>query len=181
MVRSAYYHSNSGSIRNRGESSTWNNQEGFWQSIWDLNFMNGVKSFIWRACQESLLTCLNLQKRKLMANSLCPICHLHEESITHILWDCESGKDVWSECHKIIQKIYLPPMSFRDIWAHLSTSLKQDELQLVTYIARLLWNRRNDLVFNKNFMHPNMLLAKAQDELTAFLSTQSLFNPISSI
>lgn len=108
-VRSAYHLSNSRSLRNDGESSHGTNQENLWSSIWILNVINGVKSFIWRACHESFPTCLNLQKRKLRVDSLSPICRLHDESIAHILWDCESAKDVRSQCHKLIQKISCPP------------------------------------------------------------------------
>lgn len=51
-------------------------------------------------------------------------------------------------------------------------------MHLVAYIARSLWHRRNDFVFNDKFMHPNLLPVKAQDDLSAFSSVPQTFIPI---
>lgn len=115
-----------------------------------------------------------------MAEYLYPICRLYEESTTHTLWKCEGAKDVWAQCHKKIQKLSLPPLSFLDIWSHLSNSLNQFKLQAAAYITKLILNKRNDWVHNDKFLHPNLLLAKAQEELTSYLSAQNHSNLITS-
>jgi hypothetical protein len=35
---------------------------------------------------------------------MCPICGTEEETTLHILWNCESTKDVWSSMSRTFQK-----------------------------------------------------------------------------
>ena len=60
--------------------------------------------FGWRACNEILPTKLNLSKRKIIADAMCPICLRFPESVVHTLWDCGAARDVWAGSLKILQK-----------------------------------------------------------------------------
>lgn len=58
--------------------------------------------------------------------------------------------------------------SFMDIWMMLTTILTQDELEEATSITKLIWNRRNEVVHQKGFSHPNSIITKAKEELKFF-------------
>lgn len=66
-----------------------------WPAIWKLRIPNKIKVFGWRACNEILPTKLNLSKRKIIADAMCPICLRFPESVVHVLWECGAARDVW--------------------------------------------------------------------------------------
>ncbi|KAF5452348.1 hypothetical protein F2P56_027355 [Juglans regia] len=45
-----------------------------WTNCWKFQFPNAVKTFLWRACLESLPTRFNLVKKQICESSKCPIC-----------------------------------------------------------------------------------------------------------
>jgi hypothetical protein len=62
------------------------------------------KNFVWHACHEILPTRVNLHRRKIVDDALCPLCGIEEESVIHVLWQCPSAADVWSVWCKKLQK-----------------------------------------------------------------------------
>ena len=65
-----------------------------WPAIWKLRIPNKIKVFGWKACNEILPTRLNLSKRKIIVDAMCPICLRFPESVFHALWDCGAARDV---------------------------------------------------------------------------------------
>lgn len=45
-----------------------------------------LKNFLWYACHEILPTRVNLHRRKIVEDALCPLCGSEEESVIHVLW-----------------------------------------------------------------------------------------------
>ena len=66
-----------------------------WMALWKFRIPNKIKVFGWRACNEILPTKLNLSKRRIIDDAMCPICMRFSESAIHALWECEAAKDVW--------------------------------------------------------------------------------------
>jgi hypothetical protein len=79
------------------------------------------------ACHNILPTKVNLLRRNITTDDLCPLCEREKETTGHILWSCPSARDVWMECGRKIQKFpsaeedfikifptFLP--SARDVW-----------------------------------------------------------------
>ena len=66
----------------------------FW-SIWQLRVPNKVKIFLWRACTDALPIKVNLQKRRVLDNSVCSLCQRAPEDIFHAVWSCEAIQSVW--------------------------------------------------------------------------------------
>jgi hypothetical protein len=58
-----------------------------------------VKMFLWRALNNLLLTRQNLFKKGVTSDEMCPICGLEEESVSHIIWECQFARDVWGDVH----------------------------------------------------------------------------------
>jgi hypothetical protein len=60
--------------------------------------------FLWKACNNILPTKENLFKRGIVDDHLCLICGLQTKIVGHILWSCQSARDVWFGNLKMIQK-----------------------------------------------------------------------------
>ncbi|XP_059451001.1 uncharacterized protein LOC132181785 [Corylus avellana] len=83
-----------------------------WHFLWNLPIPNAEKHFFWRACHEILPTRDNLWRRKVIDDPRCPICESKEESTFHILWQCQSAKDVWGVGNLKFQKSVFVGPSF---------------------------------------------------------------------
>ena len=76
------------------ESSRGSAGKDVWLAIWKLRIPNQIRGFGWRACNEILPTRLNLSKRKIIADAMCPICLRFPKSVVDALWDCGAARDV---------------------------------------------------------------------------------------
>ena len=56
------------------ESSRGYIGKGIWSVLWKLRIPNKIKVFGWRACNDILPTKLNLSKRRIIDDVMCPIC-----------------------------------------------------------------------------------------------------------
>lgn len=74
------------------------------KKIWELNVPDSVKVFIWKALSEVLPTKCNLFKRKIIDNSLYPICEQIEETSCHALWSYVAASNVWADSLNSVQK-----------------------------------------------------------------------------
>jgi hypothetical protein len=115
LVSSAYHMVKEMEIETQPESSTKRGQNELWKGIWNMRSPNVVKNFMWRACKNILPTKENLMKKKIIEESLCPICMLKVETTFHALWDCLASRDVWGASLRIFQKKF-------SIWLRLQSS-----------------------------------------------------------
>ena len=67
-----------------------------WSKIWCLEVPNKVKNLIWHACTNSLPTKVNLAHCKIISDSLCDICRVHQEDTVHALFCCPVLSSLWS-------------------------------------------------------------------------------------
>lgn len=58
--------------------------------MWNLNIYEKLKVFLWRVANNILLTNEVLEKRTGEMDSICCICGEHEETLMHILKDCQT-------------------------------------------------------------------------------------------
>ena len=66
-----------------------------WLVLWKLSIPNKIKIFGWRACNDILLTWINLVKRRIINEDKCPICTREVETAIHVLWGYAAVIDVW--------------------------------------------------------------------------------------
>jgi hypothetical protein len=152
----------------KGSTSTLNINKQFWRKLWSIKVSLVARVFLWKTCSNILPTKPNLCKRGVVDNPLCPICKSEGETMEHILWNCKSAKDVWSAYNSKIQKLPTMEMDFASIIIILTERLEEEELQLVTVVARLIWLRRNNVVFGGVFMSPVQILETAISQLENF-------------
>lgn len=57
-----------------------------WKGIWSLKVPNRVKTLIWQAGLDSLLSKVNLRRRKIPKDDICQNCGLDQETTFHAIW-----------------------------------------------------------------------------------------------
>lgn len=67
-----------------------------WKQIWQLGVARIVKHFLWKAVSNTLPTRLNLFKRRVIEDPMCPVCKREAKLVAHVLWSCPAIGDVWA-------------------------------------------------------------------------------------
>ncbi|KAF5451861.1 hypothetical protein F2P56_026923 [Juglans regia] len=167
-VKSGYHLERSRRGREKGCSSKSKVGKEVWNKIWKLNTPEVVKMFIWKAVVNNLPTKLNLNRRRVIENPLCPVCGRENESICHILWSCSAAADVWADKESPVQKWQGMEEDFMDLWVKLTEKLPRQDLDLVATVMRNMWWRRNAFIFDNIFKGPSELFLQAQETLKGF-------------
>ena len=97
------------------ESSRQWDPDPLWKRIWRARAPAKVKSFLWRACHESLSTNSGLFKRKVIATPICDLCRDQSEDGLHALWACPVVTQVWTLAPEFAALRKSAPMSFSDL------------------------------------------------------------------
>ena len=94
-----------------------------WGVIWKLAIPNAGKNFMWRAYHNLLPTKRNLLSRKVVKEPMCPFCEMEEETVSHIIWECPSSRDVWGAKGSIFHKCNI-------FWSGIYSSSEQDSVEV---------------------------------------------------
>lgn len=113
----------------------------FWAGVWRLNVPSKVKSFVWRACTNSLPTLANLLKRKMVSSPTCSSCLREPETILHAVWGCDSIKSVWNRDFSGLNGGTHPLESFAELFGLVLVNPRGAELFAMTCWS--LWTRWN--------------------------------------
>ncbi|XP_042944540.1 uncharacterized protein LOC122278417 [Carya illinoinensis] len=129
-VKSAYHMQKEAIEMLKEQPSGGTQKQKSWTDCWKLQIPNATKTFLWRACLESLPTMLNLSKKKIVESPSCPICCREEESTIHALWNCSSAMDVWCQGPISFQKSSLREVNFKDLYEHISEQCDQKLIEM---------------------------------------------------
>ncbi|KAG7967870.1 hypothetical protein I3843_08G121900 [Carya illinoinensis] len=157
-VRSAYYLQQSLMRQMKGECSSIVTGLIDWKHLWSLNVPMRIKLF-------------NLANRKVVDVDLCSICKREVESALHVVWCCPAASDVWAMPGCPIHKWSCSFPDFYALWLSLCTKLDVDALQLVCFIMRRIWLRRNYFVHGKDLESPQQVVIAATADRDMFLSS----------
>jgi hypothetical protein len=135
-VRSAYHLGKDIQQRSRGECLNTDKGMDVWKALWSLKVHNSVKLFMWKACNNLLPSKLNLFRRGVVVDNLCPYYWREEESVIHALWSCPAAQDVWGCGPLIFQKSCSLGTSFLSNFASFLMLCSKDELDLLAVLAR---------------------------------------------
>jgi ribonuclease HI len=167
-VRSAYHILKENEVEQEAGGSSCSLKSSIWKSIWQLQIPNAEKHFLWRACREILPTRDNLCKRRVLSDPICPICEREPETTFHALWQCPSARDVWSAGRKLFQKSRFDGPDFMQVVDSIFSRGDRDEVAQFVSITRRIWLRRNGLVHEGSFLHPNRLVQQAIQAVEQF-------------
>jgi hypothetical protein len=151
--------------RDLAGSSSPRDASTIWKEIWRLKVPNVEKNFMWRACHDILPTRKNLCR---IDNPRCPIYDLEEETAVHVLWECPSVRDMWSVGSMKLQKSTITRNFFLQIGEDVFQRCSAEEILMFVCIARRIWLRRNEVVHEGIFLHPNTIVCRSQCALDDF-------------
>ena len=130
-----------------GESSHGDPRTPFSKQIWQLKIPPKIRIFSWKACVNALPTLLNLKKRGVNMDGMCPVCGLEAKSIYHALFKCGGVKeiwDLWKECPIVIGA---KNMDFSYLAFKLLDVGTPRDMELLVVVAWAIWHNRNLRVF----------------------------------
>nr|POE95048.1 mitochondrial phosphate carrier protein 3, mitochondrial [Quercus suber] len=134
---------------------------------------------MWRAGTDSLPSKMNLLKRKVLCNDLCPDCKLESESSFHALWTCRVVAPVWKSKFEWLRKLAVRCNSFLDV-----IKLCQDHnglLDLLAMTGSLLWSRRNQLRHGEKAIQLHLINATASENLWEFQNAAAPPCPVANV
>ena len=112
-----------------------------WKTIWRLNVPNRVKSLVWRAGRDALPTRVNLVRRRVLTDALCPECKVQSEDTQHALWSCPILKDVWKVNFEKLVTDTGSCSNFLEVLER--AAAEKPSLDLFAMIVAEIWQRRN--------------------------------------
>ena len=142
----------------------------FWKAVWKIRVPNAVKVFLWRACSNILPTKDNLLKRGVVNEDLCLLCTRERETVLHTLWECPAIEDVWGSSASCIQKTAGKFFTFVKVVEAMVLKCSGEELSIFASTAKMIWARRNSVVFGGMFMHPTRIVHEVKMSLALALS-----------
>ena len=121
---------------------------------------NKVRIFVWRVCGNNVATDHNLWRRRLRENALCQVCGKEEETIEHVLLQCEWTLPVWYGVevgYKVErQKITSIDRWFKEVMA--MTRKKGQERKYMRIVVAMtwwqIWKERCRKIFQKKNPDP---------------------------
>ena len=154
------------------ECSSGGDMQQVWQALWKMRLPNKIKIFGWRVFHGILPTRVNLMKKKIIRESLCPICTRLLENELHVFWECPATQDVWAGSRIRIQKCNLGQRDMVQLFQYLLDRLDTDEVELFLIQAWVIWNQRNSVLHGGKLKEPSWLNKRAAKFLEEFLQVQ---------
>ncbi|KAK9996914.1 hypothetical protein SO802_021600 [Lithocarpus litseifolius] len=88
----------------------------FWRKMWSLPVPHKIRHFVWRSCRDILPMKTNLMRRKVVQDGICGQCRNKEETLGHVLWNCQKARETW-EYSKVASFGLSNNVSFHDfLW-----------------------------------------------------------------
>ena len=115
---------------------------------------NKTKIFVWLLLQRRLPTNDRIIKHGGQANPICQLCHIGDETTTHIMAQCSYATEVWNAIATHTQLCVPTTMNIpwiKDWWTRLCAANSQQldqHLQAIIYTAWNLWKERCRSVFD---------------------------------
>ncbi|KAM5549518.1 hypothetical protein ABKV19_000773 [Rosa sericea] len=135
------------------------NADFCWKFLWRLCMPPKLKIFFWLIVQGKLLTNAERMKRRFTRDELCPICHVHTESLLHMLRDCPRVTKIWQKlnCSNSIKgAMQLDWVGWLAANGHCSMKCYggMNWNVLFTFTCWYIWKWRNKNVFEEGFQFP---------------------------
>jgi hypothetical protein len=146
------------SLSKRGLSSNMDEEASLWKRLWKITAPGKMKITLWRFVHDCLPSGQQLQRRNILASSVCIHCNC-EEQAAHTLLFCQFARDVWEDL-KIWSAIKLQRHNFINpkawLFDFLSRSLVQ-QMTVLTVAFWHLWEARNSYRNGDTMKNPRSL------------------------
>lgn len=135
--------------------------QGQW--IWKLDILPKIIMFLWLCFHTSVPVKSVLATRGINCDNKCPSCKRQDETIIHLLRDCELARKYWS-C------VEVPPAHVHTFSGSLEEWLQANSVSLVKHKSDMpwstvflftiwaIWKNRNKIVFENSIPNPRLAI-----------------------
>ncbi|XP_021859944.2 uncharacterized protein [Spinacia oleracea] len=145
-------------VLGRNQAASCDNA-ALWKLVWNIGGPPKLSHFIWQACKGSMAVKEVLCRRHIAQDELCVCCGIEVESVTHVLFECDSAKMVWenSEFGDVVAAA--PRGKFEDRLQWWASKVSMDEVRSIMAIAWAVWFLRNKYVHDNERGNPGIVTA----------------------
>ncbi|XP_062099834.1 uncharacterized protein LOC133805685 [Humulus lupulus] len=130
---------------------TASNRTQWCSEVWGRLNIPKLSIILWLAMLDRLKTKQRLLRFQMVNNSLCLFCDIHEESVTHLFFDCHLSKRCIQQVKAKMQwAAQTESLSSLMRWisrAHLSKFWKMVYADVVAAVVYHIWKARNEVVW----------------------------------
>ncbi|KAL0446293.1 UNVERIFIED_CONTAM: putative mitochondrial protein [Sesamum latifolium] len=108
-----------------------------WKFVWNRAVPRKTMIFCWKVCHNALPTLSNLAKRRVDVCNFCPVCSKEDETLSHVLFECNFARQIWALSHLPHQILSAPHQNCADWIKNCCKSLLSPEADLFVTIC---WN-----------------------------------------
>ncbi|XP_014626117.1 uncharacterized protein [Glycine max] len=149
------------------ESHHSDSEDNVLKSMWKLKIPPKVSAFSWRFFKNRLPTRDNLRKRQVtMSSYSCPLCDHEEESIYHLMFNCEKTRSLWWETMRWVNRVgphSIDPknhfLQFTQWNSKARTNKRWEFLWLALSFS--IWYHRNAMLFKNQPFTPEKVMDDA--------------------
>ena len=91
---------------------TSTNSQQIWKNLWRLKIPFRLIILLWEILNNALPIMLCLERRNIVTDKVCVLCHLEEQDLDHLFLPCSFAKALWMELAIILRSDLLQPNSF---------------------------------------------------------------------
>ncbi|XP_050231894.1 uncharacterized protein LOC126680759 [Mercurialis annua] len=154
-------------------SSNSDTFSSWWKFLWALSIPSKIKIFLMKCYNGWLPVKLNLLKRGMQIDEMCPVCSKCAESTLHSLWLCPAAKDIWKSwalyCHI---KPHIS-MNLQEWFLQVRNSIKKEDFMIFSVVLWLIWNNRNGILFGNHVKPAHQVLQWASALVTDFANARA--------
>ncbi|RYQ80303.1 hypothetical protein Ahy_Scaffold1g106807 [Arachis hypogaea] len=143
--------------------------EELWGGIWNMKAPQKIKMFLWKAAHNIIPVRANLKKKRLLNNSVCPICLQEEETEEHTLLLCEWTRAVWfgsqSQCTPTSKNVRSVGEWLQQMYMKCKEASRPEADQNWSRIGITMWTiwkARNNQVYNNIEPNPESTINHAR-------------------
>jgi hypothetical protein len=113
--------------------------------LWSTSCQNKRKIFFWLLLKDRLSTRELLRRKNMFVQSYnCVHCHVVEESLYHLFFDCSFAIACWNTLHLLITSGQSLPQIFEAFKNQLRLPFS---IEIVVTMCWAIWTCRNDVIF----------------------------------
>lgn len=148
------------------QKNRWNIQDSasLWKKVWKIKAPPKALNLIWRALSYCLPTNVQLKQKHVQVQATCPVCLREEESIVHVLVQCNFAAQCW---RVILPNSQVGEVScFSDWLVRVFATSNLQKRAEVAIVCWAIWKARNELVWSKKRTYAGRVVESAKEYLT---------------
>lgn len=115
-----------------------------WRALWKLNVQPKIRVFWWRVLKNMLPAYGELKRRHVMTEAFCPMCGHDEESLFHVLVNCDHAHLFWEEAEDFFE--FKLPRLHPETWSRDlldSSFMARDKAAVAISVMWSIWANQN--------------------------------------